>query len=217
MMQGLQGRYFVAGTDTEIGKTYVSCALLRSAQDQGLQVLGLKPVAAGADCNYQGQLENEDAVALKRASNIEIGMRELNPACLPEPLSPHIAASRAQCHLSVEKLVEELQPGLDKSADLILVEGAGGWRVPLSDSETMADLAIALALPVILVVGMRLGCLNHALLTAEAIRRDGLALYGWVANDLSGDMAAFEENVATLKCRIDAPMIATIAYGQKTV
>lgn len=207
-------KYFITGTDTEVGKTWVSCALVNLAAQQDFKALGLKPVAAGAEHEFDGQLENEDALALLSASNVKIPIRELNPVCLPEPLSPHISAERAGAELSVEHVQTALSGGLSVNTDLTLVEGAGGWRVPINNHETMADLAKALSLPVILVVGMRLGCLNHALLTAEAIRADGLQLAGWVANELSTDMPAIEENVATLKRHISAPMLARFSFGQ---
>ena len=210
----MSNAYFVAGTDTGVGKTWVSCRLLEAAGQLGKAALGLKPVAAGAELEFEGSMENEDAVALKKASTISIGIRELNPVCLPAPLSPHIAAKWAGAKLDVTYVKNALAPGLSKSADLCLIEGAGGWRVPINDTETMADLAVALKLPVILVIGLRLGCLNHALLTAEAIKRDGLKLFGWVANELSINMTAVEENVATLKRQMPAPMLARVPYSQ---
>lgn len=207
--------YFIAGTDTGVGKTWVSCALLRAAIENGNRALGLKPIAAGADVKYDGAYENEDAVALKKISNVAVSMRELNPFCVPEPLSPHIAAERAKVNLSVESVIEKMSTALNIQADLCLVEGAGGWRVPINHHETMADLARALDLPIILVVGMRLGCLNHAMLSAESIERDGLKLHGWIANEIDPDMSAVEENIATLNRQLHAPLIARIPNSQK--
>lgn len=210
--------FFVAGTDTAVGKTCVTRCLLKAAASQGLRSLGLKPVAAGTDVAVQDSnnethsLENEDVVALAEAASVSLSLRHINPVCLPEPLSPHIAADRAGVTVTIANIHAAMQVGLNAESDLTLVEGAGGWRVPINERETMADLARALNVPVILVVGMRLGCLNHALLTAEAIRRDGLELHGWIANELSADMPAIEENVATLNRHMFAPMLARVPY-----
>lgn len=207
-------KYFIAGTDTGVGKTWVSCALLKAAIAAGKQAVGLKPIAAGADIRLDGSLENEDAVALKRISNIDIPVRALNPICVPEPLSPHIAADRANVKLSVASTIKQMSAGLNLDADLCLIEGAGGWRVPINNRETMADLARCLNIPVILVVGMRLGCLNHAMLSVEAIERDGLKLHGWIANVIDPDMSALNENVATLNRHLTAPLLARLPHSQ---
>lgn len=203
----LRGRYFIAGTDTDVGKTYSSCYLLTQARRAGLSAVGVKPVAAGAQCNG-GVLQNDDAIRLMAASSIALAYSEVNPCCLSAACSPHIAAARANVSLRACDIVQKIQQVLQKTntADLQLVEGAGGWLVPINAAETMADIALQLNLPVILVVGMKLGCINHALLTADVIKRSGLPLAGWVANSLGNKMAFYEENVATLAAQLGAPL-----------
>lgn len=203
--------YFVAGTDTGVGKTRVSEVLIKTALNAGLSVAALKPVAAGGKLTADG-VRNEDALQLGRAINIKLSYEELNPCVLREPLSPHIAAARAGVTLVAQDIAAACLPALNKQADFTIVEGAGGWRVPLNDRETMADLVHALQIPVILVVGMRLGCLNHALLTAESIAADGLEMVGWVANCIDPDMEAYRENLETLKAQLAAPLIGEVPY-----
>lgn len=205
--------FFVTGTDTEVGKTRVCELLLYSATRAGLKSLGLKPVAAGAERVASGALENEDATRLMAASSFSLPYSKVNPVCVPEPLSPHIAAQRAGVSIVLKQLKLDVESALNAGADFVLVEGAGGWRVPINSQQTLADLAQSLALPVILVVGMRLGCINHALLSAEAIRADGLTLFGWVANQIDEHMPAFDENVATLRRQISAPLLGCLPFG----
>lgn len=208
-------KFFVAGTDTEVGKTYVSCRLLELAQHQGMSSLGLKPVAAG--CELDGdELKNEDAVALMNSSSIKLPYIQVNPMALPDACSPHIAAALAGKSIGASRLAGYCRGALMQKVDFALVEGAGGWRVPISPRETMANLALELNYPVILVVGLRLGCINHALLTAEAIRRDGLQIAGWVANQLTSDpMPYLEENLATLKSALGAPFIGALPHERR--
>ena len=208
-------KFFVAGTDTEVGKTYVSCRLLEHARHQGMRTLGLKPVAAGCELEG-GEYKNEDALALMESSSVKLPYAQVNPVALPDACSPHIAAAIAGKKVSAERLAGYCRGALMQNVDFALVEGAGGWRVPISPRETMANLALALNYPVILVVGLRLGCINHALLTAEAIRRDGLKVAGWVGNQLSSEpMPYFDENVSTLKSAIGAPFIGVLPYENK--
>jgi len=197
---------FVTGTDTGVGKTAVSCALLRAAARAGLSTAAVKPVAAGCDADGR----NEDAVALSACMTAQLDYAQVNPVALPDALAPHIAAARAGRRLQVSRLAGLCRGVMLGGADLTLIEGAGGWRVPVNDRETLADLARELAAPVLLVVGMRLGCINHALLTAEAIRRDGLALAGWVANTCGPPMAAYEDNLDTLLRLLDAPLLGAL-------
>jgi len=201
---------FVTGTDTGVGKTLVSAALLYTLARHHARVVGMKPVAAGL-VQQGGDWVAEDALALRAASSVLVPPALDNPVMLPEPLSPHLAAARAGRHVGVAELVAS-HCELQRHADVVLVEGAGGWRVPLNDSETLADLAVALALPVVLVVGMRLGCLNHALLTAEAIRGDGLTMAGWVANVIDPAMLCLDENIETLCQRLDAPLLGVAPW-----
>jgi len=203
-------RFFVAGTDTGVGKTLITCALLHAAAARGVSTLGLKPVAAGCDETPDG-LRNDDALALMAASTVQLDYAQVNPVALREAVAPHIAAQHENRTLQVARLAGLCRGALSK-AELVLIEGAGGWRVPLSGRETLAQLAVELRLPVILVVGIRLGCLNHALLTAEAIRRDGLPLAGWVANVVDPEMACVDENIETLQRWLGAPMLANVPY-----
>lgn len=203
--------YFVTGTDTDAGKTFVAAALLAKAAGQGLRTIALKPVAAGADQTPAG-LRNDDALILQQASNQPLAYDSINPVCLKAAVAPHIAAREEGIELSVATVMEQCRPLLATKADFLLVEGAGGWRVPLNDSESFADLARALGFPVILVVGMKLGCINHALLSAEAIRRDGLSLAGWVANSLAGEMPRYRENRDTLSHWLAAPLLGEMPF-----
>lgn len=203
--------YFVTGTDTGVGKTFVSCALLHALARRHPRVVGMKPVAAGLIETPEGW-DSEDAIALRTASTVRVPPALDNPVRLPDPLSPHIAAERAGTRIDIHHLVA-CQRELAQHADAMVVEGAGGFLVPLSPEHTGADLAQALGLPVLLVVGLRLGCLNHALLSAEAIRARGLTLAGWVANRVDPDMAAVDDNIHYLRQRLDAPLLADIAHS----
>ncbi|MBS3911433.1 MAG: dethiobiotin synthase [Hydrogenophaga sp.] len=205
---------FVTGTDTGVGKTLVSAALLHTLARHHARVVGMKPVAAGLVLQG-GEWVAEDARALRAASTVAVPPALDNPVALPEPLSPHLAAARAGRRVGVAELVAAHRE-LRGLADVVLVEGSGGWRVPLNENETLADLAVALALPVVLVVGLRLGCLNHALLTAEAIRADGLQLAGWVANTVDPAMVCRDENIATLCQRLGAPLLGVVPWQPHT-
>ena len=194
--------YFLTGTDTEVGKTLAACALLHAAAAQGMRTLGMKPVAAGG---------SEDVDALVAASSVAAPRDCVNPYLLREPLAPHIAARRDGVAIDIAHIVQcfgELR-GL---ADFLVVEGVGGFRVPLDDSRDSADLAVSLGLPVILVVGLRLGCINHTLLTAEAVRARGLPLAGWIANQVDATMACVQENIAALRTRLDAPLLGSVPH-----
>lgn len=208
--------YFVTGTDTGVGKTRVSAALLQALHQAGhARVVGMKPVAAGCEWVDEAWL-NEDVAALRAAGTLAVPPVFDNPYALPEPLSPHLAARRAGECIDLDH-IEASFHALRQHADAVVVEGAGGFIVPMSEPDpltgegcwaTSADLAVRLRLPIVLVVGMRLGCLNHALLTQEAIAARGLKLAGWVANHIDPAMAAQDENVATLRARLQAPMLA---------
>lgn len=205
--------FFVTGTDTGVGKTYAACALLRTASATGLSTLGLKPVAAGCEETDDG-LRNEDALALMAASTVPLSYAQVNPFALRAALAPHVAAAQEGRRLRTAQVTGLVRGALMQArADFTLVEGAGGWRVPLNEQETLADVARELALPVLLVVGLRLGCINHALLTVEAIRHDGLRLAGWIANAIDPQMAAREENIDTLRERLGAPLLGVLPYG----
>ncbi|MDB5881193.1 MAG: bioD [Ramlibacter sp.] len=203
--------YFVTGTDTGVGKTLVSAALLHALALRYPRVVGMKPVAAGA-IEVDGVATCEDVLALRSASTVAVPPELDNPVLLPEPLSPHIAADRAGVRIDIAEIARRYQ-ALREHADAVVVEGAGGFHVPLSLTETGADLAQRLGLPVLLVVGLRLGCLNHAALTADAIRARGLVLAGWIANRIDPSMQAQQENIAWLAQRLAAPMLADIPYS----
>lgn len=203
--------YFIAGTDTEVGKTTISAGLLQAARRAGLSTLGAKPVASGCESTADG-LRNSDALALMAESTLSLPYAAINPLAFEPAIAPHIAAREAGVALTVPALLPAMRNVLAQQADFTLVEGAGGWRVPLDGQASLSDLAIALGLPIILVVGVRLGCINHALLTAEAIARDGLALAGWVANIVDPRTARLEENLATLAERLPAPCLGRVPY-----
>jgi dethiobiotin synthetase len=201
---------FITGTDTGVGKTRVTAALLTLLDRLGLRAIGMKPVAAGADL-VGADWVNEDVVLLNAAANVTAPPEWVNPYLFRDAIAPHIAAERKGVHIEIPRIVESYER-LAGLADWVVVEGAGGFRIPLDRQRDSADLAAALNLPVVLVVGMRLGCLNHALLTAEAIERRGLRLAGWVANRIDPDMAVFDENLATLETRLAAPCLAVVPW-----
>ncbi|MGF6965990.1 dethiobiotin synthetase [Paraburkholderia sp. WC7.3g] len=205
---------FVTGTDTEIGKTFVSSALLRGFVREGLQAAAMKPIAAGA-FEVNGVLHNEDADLLDAASSVLLPPAMRTPYLLKEPAAPHIAAALENVSFDLEHIVACHSQAL-KLAEVVVVEGVGGFRVPLTATRDTADLAVALKLPVVLVVGMRLGCISHALLTAEAIVARGLTLAGWVANRIDPDMTFPDENIASIRAHLaqayDAPLLGVVPH-----
>ncbi|BBB69624.1 ATP-dependent dethiobiotin synthetase BioD [Undibacterium sp. YM2] len=207
-MQKLQHDFFVTGTDTEIGKTLVSAALLHAMQAQGLRSVGMKPIAAGAEMR-DGVLHNDDVDMLVAAASIKAELALVCPYLMQTPAAPHIVAKLENVTIELPHIVNSYQQ-LRAQADAVVVEGVGGFCVPLNPQVTTADMAQALDLPVILVVGMRLGCINHALLTVEAIAARGLRLAGWVANTVDANMLYPQENIAALRERIAAPMLGHI-------
>lgn len=200
--------FFITGTDTGIGKTLVSCALLHAFSVRGHTVVGMKPVAAGRD-NENGKWA--DVEALIAASTVAAPREWVNPYALMPPIAPHIAAQQAGIEIDLA-VIQQACLELQNLAEVVIVEGVGGFLVPLSAQHNGADLAKALGLPVILVVGMRLGCLNHALLTAQAIQAAGLTLAGWVANRVDPNMLIFEENVRALEQRLDYPLLGVLPF-----
>jgi dethiobiotin synthetase len=198
--------WFVTGTDTEVGKTAASCALLVSAARAGQRTAAVKPVAAG--CDDKGQ--NEDALQLMAAMTEDLEYQQVNPVALDAAIAPHVAAELEGRRLQASRLAGLCRGVMSGGADFVLIEGAGGWRVPINARETLADVARELQVGVILVVGMRLGCINHALLTAEAIQRDGLVLAGWIANQPGETMNRYAENLDTLCERLPAPLLGEI-------
>lgn len=201
---------FVTGTDTGVGKTLVACCLLEILSAAGIRTGAFKPVAAGARHTSEGW-RNEDAERLIEHSSAAFDYAEVNPVTLPDAVAPHIAAARAGMDLEIPPLLRAYQ-AMGRRAECIVTEGAGGWLVPLGRGETMADLATAIGSPVLLVVGLRLGCLNHALLTVEAVRRRGLEVAGWVGNCLDPAMPELDANVATLDDVLGAPRLGLVPW-----
>jgi len=202
--------FFVTGTDTGVGKTLVACALLRAFAAAGRRVAGMKPVAAGADETAEG-LINADVQLLRAASSVAAPLALVNPYCFKPPVAPHIAAEQAGVTIVLTRIAQAFAQ-LAAVADFVIVEGVGGFCVPLNCHEDAADLARYLGLPVILVVGLRLGCLNHALLTAQAVRARGLTLAGWIVNRIDPAMAVADENIRALAARLDAPLVGEIEF-----
>lgn len=203
--------WFVTGTDTEVGKTLVAGSLLHALTARGYRCVGMKPVASGCAPGSAGRHRSHDADTLLAHGSVPADYADVNPYDFVPAVAPHLAAAAAGRAISLGK-VQAHYERLCNAADWVVVEGIGGWFVPLSDDTTVADLARLLCLPVLLVVGMRLGCLNHALLTVDAIERGGLVLAGWVANQIAPEMALFEENVYTLKRRLVPPLLGVVPH-----
>lgn len=209
----MKKRFFVTGTDTDAGKTFVTVGLLAAAKRAGVRSLGLKPIAAGAQ-EVDGALRNEDGLLIQQASSVALPYEQVNPVVFAQPIAPHIAAMQENRLITASRLEGFIKGALLTPHEFALVEGAGGWRVPLNDRELLSDVAKLLGFPVILVVNMKLGCLNHAILTAESIARDGLPLAGWVANTGPEKMPYHDENLETLKAMLSAPLLGTLSWCQ---
>lgn len=203
--------YFITSTDTNAGKTTVSICLMKHFKSLGNTVACMKPVSAGCVATPAG-LRNDDALQLMRESSVDIAYERINPFAFEPPIAPHIAAQQSHTIIDLETIKDSYSQ-IANSADIVIVEGAGGWMVPINESQTMEDVAAGLSLPVILVVGMRLGCLNHALLTASRILDKNLSLVGWVANHVDENMLQQAENIETLKKRIQAPYLGSVAHN----
>jgi dethiobiotin synthetase len=203
---------FITGTDTEIGKTEITLGLMAALQQSGMTVLGMKPIAAGCAATADG-LRNDDAQRIQEQASAWRAYSEVNPYAFAPPIAPHIAAQRDAKAIQLEPILEAYR-AMAADADWVLVEGVGGWRVPLGPTLSLADLAQRLDLPIVLVVGMRLGCINHALLSAESILASGLTLRGWVANQIDPAMAAFEDNLATLQAQLPGPCLGIVPWLQ---
>ncbi len=203
-------RWFVTGTDTEVGKTVASCALLQAAAAAGYRCAGYKPVASGCEVTAQG-LRNEDALALQKYSRVVLPYEVVNPLAFREPTSPHIVSAEEQRPIAFSTLSRGLETIVQQS-DWVLTEGAGGWFTPLSADSTYADWVVQQQLPVILVVGVKLGCINHAMLTAQAVQRSDLPLVGWIANTILPPGRRHLEYMETLRQRIPAPLLGEIPH-----
>ncbi|WP_196140280.1 dethiobiotin synthase [Aliikangiella sp. G2MR2-5] len=203
-------RLFITGTDTEVGKTFFTCALIHALKREGHSVMAFKPVAAGCEL-VNGEMKNDDALAIISALGGSPDYSSINPIALQTPIAPHIAAQKEGIELSVQHLTQQTK--LEQAdQEFVLVEGAGGWLVPLNADETLADFARVINAEVVLVVGMKLGCINHALLTQQSICGMGLKLAGWVANYIDPDMLAQQSNLESLKQSLNCPLIAEIPY-----
>lgn len=205
--------FFITGTDTEVGKTTIAAGLLKAIRSAGLSTAAVKPVASGCEMTVDG-LRNSDALALQAQCSLPLDYAQVNPFAFAPPIAPHLAARQAGIELSVSSLLAPVRQVLALQAQVTIIEGAGGWRVPLSGAAALSDLAIALQLPVILVVGLRLGCINHALLSAEAILADDLPLAGWVANLVDPHTACIDDVFATLEQRLPAPCLGRVPWLQ---
>ena len=205
--------WFVTGTDTGIGKSLASATLLHALRSRGLRAVGMKPLASGCESTPDGW-RNEDALALQAASDPRPAYGDVNPFALPNPLAPELAAADAGIRVTLAPIVSAFER-LSAQADAVVVEGVGGWAAPLSADLDQADLVRALRLPVVMVVGLRLGCINHARLTARAIENDGLRLAGWIANDIDPAMARSDENFELLKQRLPVPCWGRLPFREK--
>ncbi|MCF6354996.1 MAG: dethiobiotin synthase [Candidatus Polarisedimenticolaceae bacterium] len=206
----MRNGYFITGTDTGCGKTEITLGLMQLLQNHGKVVLGMKPVASGAANTTEG-LHNEDAIRIQAQGSILIPYSTLNPYVYEPPIAPHLAAEQAGEKIDLG-IISSHYRSLLAQADCVVVEGAGGWRVPVNREQSIADLVQMLNLPVILVVGLRLGCINHALLSAESILASGIQLAGWVANVVEPDMLSRDENIATLRSAISAPCLGVVPH-----
>lgn len=204
--------YFITGTDTNVGKTWFAIEWIKQLQQQRQTVTVMKPVASGGRL-VNGVLRNDDALQLITASGLDLDYEMVNPYCFKPAIAPHIVAEQIGVTIEIDRIVENAQ-ALARGADQIVVEGVGGWRVPLAPAVEVSNLAQHLNLPVILVVGMRLGCLNHALLTAEAISRSGCQLIGWVASHPAPDMNSINQILETLREVLDAPYLGHCRHQQ---
>ncbi len=203
--------YFITGTDTDVGKTWATLALMRFFQNQGLSVAGMKPVAAGCEWQ-QGVLKNEDALLIQQHSSLQLAYQDINPYAFELPVSPHLASAKQKPDLSH---LFDCFSKIQQQAEVVIVEGAGGWFAPLTDKHDIADLAKALQIPVVLVVAIRLGCINHARLTYQAINSAGVPCSGWLAMCVDPAMQKQQENIQTIEEKISAPLLGVLPYQKE--
>lgn len=209
----IAGTYFVTGTDTDVGKTVCTKALLQAANKQNKSTLAYKPISAGCLQTEQG-LRNEDALILQQSSSVKVAYDAVNPISYKQPIAPHIAAFENKSKINLTTIDQGLTFLQQQQAQLLLIEGAGGWHLPINNKQLFSEWVIEKQLPVIVVVGLKLGCLNHALLTTQAIQQSGLTIAGWIANHLQDDMPYVAQNINTLKNYIKAPLLAEIPFLQ---
>jgi dethiobiotin synthetase len=208
-------KIFITGTDTNVGKTFISVRLLKALSRQGLKTIGLKPVASGG-VQKSGYFYNEDALALQRAASIKLKYADINPFFFTEAVAPHIMAQKVGTRLDVDTIYKKLQVAFTKDADIFIIEGAGGWHLPLNENETMSEVVKKTNLKVVLVVGLRIGCLNHAILTYKAIQQARVPMVGWIANCIDPQMQKVEENMQTLRNFLKIPYLGIINYGDSS-
>ncbi len=202
--------FFITGTDTDVGKTHVASQIIKAFAQSGVAVSGFKPVASGAEWSA-GRWQNSDALSLLDAASVTLPYEVVNPYCFEPAIAPHIAAKQAGVTIDQQQITA-LYKQHEAASELVIVEGAGGWKVPLADELSFDDVALTLGLPVILVVGMKLGCINHALLTEEAILNKGCRLAGWVANSTTANFEQLQDNMDALKKRMQSPCIGAFSY-----
>lgn len=206
-------RLFITGTDTNVGKTYVSCLLLKSFEKLGFTTIAMKPLASGCEQTANG-LVNQDALLLQEHATIKLAYDQVNPLRFEPPVAPHIPAQLNNINLTSKQIVAACQPALNTPADIHLIEGVGGWLMPLNSLETMADVAYDLQAKIVLVVGMRLGCLNHALLTLSAIQQKSCSVLGWIANCIEPEMPYCKENIDLLRQTLTVPLLDIVAFDK---
>ena len=211
MIRKMKQNVFITGTDTGVGKTWFTVALMNQLNQAGVEVAGMKPVASGSQWR-NGRFENQDTLMIQQACSQRLDYEVINPIAYEPPIAPHIAADLADRAIDLHMIVNAYET-LSDQHEIVVVEGIGGWRVPLSADATLSDLVRELQLPVIMVVGLRLGCINHAILTAEAIRNDDFELLGWVATELETDYLNKVETLLALEQRLDCPMLAEMPYN----
>jgi len=204
--------FFITGTDTDVGKTYVAAQIIKAFAQSGVRVSGYKPIASGAELS-EGRWVNSDALSLIKEASVTLPYETVNPYCFEPAIAPHIAAEQVSVQIDQQQIMSAYKKHFEHS-ELVIVEGAGGWKVPLTDELSFDDVALDLALPVVLVVGMKLGCINHALLTEEAILNKGCRIVGWVANSCSGGFEQLPENLDALNKRMRSPCIGVFRYKE---
>ena len=204
---------FITGTDTDIGKTFVSCLLLKAFNAIGLKTFGIKPIASGGERDDEGKIKNQDALNLQRHASVQKSYHIVNPILFEAPIAPNIAANEAGIQLNKSSVIKTILSSIQEEADLNLIEGVGGWSVPLNNTELFSDVISELRIPVILVVGIKLGCLNHALLTYQNILSKSVPFIGWFANCLNPETLLINENIKTLQQCIKAPCLGVIPYN----
>lgn len=207
-------KFFITGTDTHVGKTYISVALLKAFRKKGFTTLGIKPIASGCIHN-NGKLYSEDALALQEASSIALPYEKINPFAFLEPIAPHIAAKKASVELNIRLVKEKCFEAINFPADVCIVEGAGGWLLPLNDQELLSDFVLEMGFKIILVVGIRLGCINHALLTYEVMKNNNANLVGWVANIMDPNLISKDQVITSLRARLKVPCLGVINDQEK--